>query len=60
VIIRVRIRRVSTDARLGVDASAINQEIRREFGTSREVTADNVKQRFERALARTVDPRRVG
>lgn len=59
MIIRVRIRRVSADARLGVDDSAIRREIGREFVTPGEMTAGGVKPRLERALARTVDPRTV-
>jgi hypothetical protein len=59
VIIRVRIRRVSTEGRLGVDGSAIRREIGREFVTAGEVTAAGVKPRIERALTRTVDRRTV-
>jgi len=59
VIIRVRIRRVVTDGRLGVEASTIRGVISREFMTPGEATAVAVKQRLERALTRTVDSRAV-
>jgi hypothetical protein len=59
VIIRVRIRRVSTDARLNVDAAAIRSEISREFVTPGQMTAGGIKPRIERALTRIVDSRRV-
>jgi hypothetical protein len=59
MIIRVRIRRVSTDARLRVDASAIRSELGRELVTSGQMTAGGVKPRLERALTRVVHPRTV-
>jgi len=59
VIIRVRIRRVMADARLGVDAAAIRSGVGRELAMTGETTAAAVKQRLERALRRTVDSRAV-